>query len=108
MTLKMIDPAQAASLYAKSAINGAKETTGESGDGSSGGVSFSSFLKQGVSEAIDVVKSGEKMSAQAITGQADLAEVVQAVSQSELTIQTAIAIRDRMLSAYQQIMQMPI
>lgn len=102
MTLKMIDPAQAASLYAKNAIAGEKQVSG--GDG----VSFSDFLKQNVSEAIDVVKEGEKMSAKAITGQADLADVVQAVSQSELTIQTAIAIRDRMLSAYQEIIRMPI
>lgn len=109
MTLKMIDPAQAASLYQKTAIAASKEESGESGgSGSSGGVSFSSFLEKSVSDVIDVVKEGEKMSARAVTGQADLADVVQALTDAELSLQTVVAVRDRMISAYQEIMRMPI
>jgi flagellar hook-basal body complex protein FliE len=34
--------------------------------------------------------------------------VVQAVSRAELALQTTTAIRDRVVSAYQEIMRMPI
>lgn len=61
--------------------------------------------------AEDVVQSGRKaeaVTADAIAGKADLADVVQAVTNAELTLQTAVAVRDRVLTAYQEIMRMPI
>ena len=47
-------------------------------------------------------------SADALTGDIGLPELVQAVSAAELTLQTTVAVRDRMISAYQEIMRMPI
>ncbi len=35
-------------------------------------------------------------------------DVVQAVSNAELTLQTVVAVRDRVVNAYQEIMRMPI
>ena len=54
------------------------------------------------------MKSGEDMAAKAVTGEADLTDVVQAISSAELTLQTVVSVRDRMISAYQDIMRMPI
>jgi len=48
------------------------------------------------------------MSAQAVTGEADLTDVVAAITSAELTLQTVVAVRDRLISAYQEIMRMPI
>ena len=48
------------------------------------------------------------MSAAAIQNKADLTEVVTAITNAEVTLQTVVAVRDRMISAYQQIMRMPI
>ena len=48
------------------------------------------------------------MSAKGIAGTADLREVVTAVTNAEVTLQTAIAIRDRVIRAYQDITSMPI
>ena len=61
--------------------------------------------------AQDVVQSGQKAeaaTADAIAGKADLADVVQAVTNAEVTLQTAVAVRDRVLTAYQEVMRMPI
>jgi flagellar hook-basal body complex protein FliE len=44
----------------------------------------------------------------AIGGDGNLTEVVAALSHAEITLQTATAIRDRMVQAYQDIMKMPI
>lgn len=54
------------------------------------------------------MKAGEKASAQAVTGEASLTDVVEAVTDAEMTLQTVVAIRDRMLNAYQEIMRMPV
>ena len=44
----------------------------------------------------------------AISGGGNLTDVVTALSHAEMTLQTATAIRDRVVQAYQDIMKMPI
>ena len=76
-----------------------------------GSAAQSAFARMVRAAAEDVVQTGrtaEAVSAEAIAGKADLAEVVQAVTNAELTLQTAVAVRDRVLNAYQEIMRMPI
>ena len=58
--------------------------------------------------AIKTGEKGELMSAKAIAGTADLREVVTAVTNAEVTLQTALAIRDRVIQAYNDIVSMPI
>ena len=72
------------------------------------GKSFADLLGQAVTDAIATERQGETMSAKAIAGKADIGEVVSAVTNAELTLQTAVAIRDRVISAYQDIISMPI
>jgi flagellar hook-basal body complex protein FliE len=52
--------------------------------------------------------TGEVAAAQGATGQGDVVQVVNAVTAAELTLETVVAIRDRVISAYQDIMKMPI
>ncbi len=100
---KMIDPNIAASAYGNT--QGLSKKTGA---GAGDGVSFSDFLKQGVADTLETMKNSEKTSAQAVTGEADLTDVVQAVTSAELTLQTVVSLRDRLIGAYQEIMRMPI
>ncbi|MCC6598344.1 MAG: flagellar hook-basal body complex protein FliE [Alphaproteobacteria bacterium] len=72
------------------------------------GVSFADFLREKASQSIDTMRQSEQMSAKAVTGEADLTDVVQAVGAAELTLQTVIALRDRLVSAYQDIMRLPV
>ena len=51
---------------------------------------------------------GEQVAAEAMVGQADLTDVVMAVNNAELTLQTVVAIRDKVVEAYQEIVRMPI
>lgn len=102
---KISNPAAAASIYA----NTAKIADGPGVGGGDGmKPSFGDLLKNSARSAIDSIKGGEKASAQAVTGEADLADVVQSISEAELTLQTVVAVRDRVISAYQEIMRMPI
>ena len=58
--------------------------------------------------SIDSGKKAEALSEKAVVGKADLMDVVQAVSNAELTLQTVVAVRDRVVNAYQEILRMPI
>ena len=70
--------------------------------------SFADMVGDAIKGAIDTGRKSEALSAKALTGDADLREVVTAVTNAEVTLQTALAIRDRMVQAYQEIMRMPI
>ncbi|NJO37386.1 MAG: flagellar hook-basal body complex protein FliE [Rhizobiales bacterium] len=70
--------------------------------------SFSDLLAGTVSEAVDANRKSESISIRAASGQSDLQDVVEAVNAAEISLQTVISIRDRVISAYQEIMRMPI
>jgi flagellar hook-basal body complex protein FliE len=69
---------------------------------------FGAFIDQQVTRAVDTVQRSERVSLAAIAGKASTQEVVQSVIAAEMTIQTVVAIRDKMVQAYQDIMRMPI
>ena len=70
--------------------------------------SFADLVGSAVSTVIETGRQGEAMTVKAVTGEADLRQVVTAVTNAEVTLQTAIAIRDRVIEAYQDIMRMSI
>ena len=72
------------------------------------GESFGDMLKHAANSAVDTMAEGEKASLQTATGKADLAQVTEAVNNAEVAVQTVVAIRDRVVAAYQDIMRMPI
>ncbi len=75
---------------------------------SAGSVSFADLLQSKVQDSIETMRTGEDMSGKAVTGDADLTDVVQSITAAELTLQTVVSVRDRMISAYQEILRMPI
>lgn len=104
MPVNNVNPAAAAGMYAQTAKVGAAGNGVAAADG--GG--FGQLMKQATLDAIESVRGGEQATAAAVTGKADLTDVVEAMTQAELTLQTVSAVRDRMLNAYQEIMRMPI
>ncbi len=72
------------------------------------GQSFGDVLRQAANGVVDTMSKGEQASLQAVTGKADLAQLTQAVSNAEVAVQTVVAVRDRVVQAYQDIMRMPI
>lgn len=101
----IINPAIAAKAYGNSQ-NIAVKSNEPSDEGQ--GVSFSDFLEDKARESIETLREGEKMSGKAVTGEADITDVVEAVTAAELTLETVVAMRDRMVSAFQEILRMPI
>ena len=77
--------------------------------GSAGPVpSFESLLSTAIKDTIAVNQAAEATSLRGMTGDASVREVVEAVTAAEVTLQTASAVRDRVIAAYQDIIRMPI
>ncbi|HYF09734.1 MAG TPA: flagellar hook-basal body complex protein FliE, partial [Acetobacteraceae bacterium] len=58
--------------------------------------------------AVEVGRSADVAATRALTGEGSVTDVVLAVARAELTLQTAVAVRDRVVAAYQDIARMPI
>ncbi len=99
MVMNVID---ALSAYRQS--GGAGQSLGSAAAPAAGkGESFGDVLKDFAGDTVQALKDGEKATADAATGKADLASVVTAISNAELMLQTAITIRDKVIAAYQDI-----
>ena len=56
----------------------------------------------------EVLQQGEAQAMGAMTGDADPHSLVQALAQTELAVETAVSIRNRVVEAYQEILRMPV
>ncbi len=54
------------------------------------------------------LQNGEATAKAALTGDADPHALVQALAQSQLAVETAVTVRDRVVEAYQEILRMPV
>ena len=98
--------AQAAAAYAD--VAGRTAGTGmEARDDIRNG-SFADMVRDQVGAAVGSVGRAEAVSQAALMGRADLNEVVLAVNSAEITLQTVVSVRDRMIEAYQSIVRMPV
>jgi flagellar hook-basal body complex protein FliE len=84
----------------------AVDITPQSDIGSSSG--FSVLLSRALDGAVNAGHQADAQATQAISGHGDLTQVVTAVSRAQLALQTTVAVRDRVLQAYQDIIKMPI
>ena len=66
-------------------------------------------MVKGVAEdAMQSNYKAEEVTARAMAGQANVTEVVTALAEAESTLSTVVTVRDRVISAYQEILRMPI
>lgn len=103
MAVNFVSPAAA---YQAAAKLGAGPGTGSGGLAGTKG--FGDLLSDAMKDAGSTMRAGESAAAQGAAGQGDLVQVVNAVTAAELTLQTVVAVRDRVIAAYQDIMKMPI
>ena len=80
------------------------------GLGAAGGAEggFADMLKHVMHDAVSTTKNAETQITNQIQGKADLVDVVTAISSAQTSLQTVLAVRDQVISAYQEIMRMQI
>lgn len=72
------------------------------------GTSFAEALSQAASKTVNTLQNAEQVSMQALKGDADTRQVVDAVMSAQQALQTAVAIRDKVVSAYLEVSRMGI
>jgi flagellar hook-basal body complex protein FliE len=102
----MMTPLAAAKAYAAS---GSMATPSLGGAGEvKKGMDFGSLLKSAMTDTVQASRHAETKIAQQAAGKAELIDVVTAISSAEASLDTVMAVRDQVISAYQEIMRMPI
>ena len=74
--------------------------------GKAGG--FADLMTNALTAARDAGHAAEAQSVAALKGEIGLHEVVTTVTSAEVTLQTVVAVRDKVISAYNDIIRMPI
>jgi flagellar hook-basal body complex protein FliE len=69
---------------------------------------FGQMMTQVTTDAINKLKTGEATAISGLQGKATVQQVVEAVSDAQGSLQTALAVRDKVVSAYQEISRMTI
>ena len=59
-------------------------------------------------EFTETLQAGEETAKQAMVGKADPHALVQALAQTELAVETAVTVRNKVVEAYQEILRMPV
>jgi flagellar hook-basal body complex protein FliE len=106
----MASPLSAAGAYANIArlANEMARTPGAAQDAGNADQSFGALLKNALGS---VVEAGHKSDAQTqalANGKSNMVDVVTAVAQTEVAVDAMVAVRDKVIAAYEEIMKMPI
>lgn len=65
-------------------------------------------FKQLAEDFVTTLQEGEQVAKAAIAGDADPHALVQALAQTELAVEAAVTLRDKVVEAYQEILRMPV
>jgi len=104
-----VAPLAAVKAYAavqQAAAVGAPEIASAAKAASGGG--FAQILGQVMNDTVSASRAAEAQMAAQVAGKAELIDVVTAISSAEASLETLMAVRDQVISAYQEIMRMPI
>jgi flagellar hook-basal body complex protein FliE len=69
---------------------------------------FGAMLERAVQDAVQTGHTADSQASLAIAGGGNLTEVTIALAKAELALQSAVAVRDRIVAAYQDIMHIQI
>lgn len=107
----MASPLSAAGAYAniaRLATNQAASLPGVGGAGQASETSFASVLKDAIGAVHESGHKSDVQSQEMVKGRGNMVDVVTAVSETEVAIDAVVAVRDKVIAAYEEIMRMPI
>jgi flagellar hook-basal body complex protein FliE len=93
-----------ASKLISSALKPATDMTAQA----SQGPDFAKLLSQAVQGVTDAGKVSDQKSLDLVSGKGNLVDVVTSVAQTQVALEGLVTVRDRVISAYEDIMKMPI
>lgn len=84
------------------------ESAGSTSGASSSGGAFGDLVAKAAESTIGDIKKAEQVTADAVVGKATLNEVVNSINSADVALKSVIAVRDKVINAYQDIIKMPI
>ncbi len=104
-----VESVLASRAYAETAASGLDKTKGLAGpEETKAGANFGDLLEGVIQDAVSIGKESEVAAIASITNEADIVDMVTAITAAEVTLETIIAVRDKVIEAYESIMRMPI
>jgi len=104
----MSTPSIAANAYASLARMSDPAGSAKSAGDASAGPSFGTLLKDAIGAVNQSSRASEAQSQAMAAGKANIVDVVTAVAETEVAVDALVAVRDKVISAYEEIMRMPI
>ena len=104
----MVVPVNAAINAYNNVAKGLAGPATQESAGSAGTPSFGDFMQSAVENVIDAQHTAESVSGKALVHQASANQVVVAMNNAQLSLQEFTKIRDSVVSAYEDVMKMPI
>ena len=105
----MASPITAANAYAKLArLADPGANPLKQGPGVSAGPSFGAMVKEAIGSVVEAGRKSDGQAQAMAAGKANIVDVVTAVSETEVAVEAMVSIRDKVISAYEEIMRMPI
>jgi len=101
-----MNPMMAARAYA--AVQGGALPTGGAPAPSAGDNGFADLVQSAMTDMSQQTRAAETQMTSAVNGHGSLIDVVTALSSAETQLETVVSIRDQVISAYKEIMAMPI
>jgi flagellar hook-basal body complex protein FliE len=102
----MSDLKAADAISAYNRVNSFSDKKYDDAEGNGG--DFTSMVESAIGSSFDKVKKAEQATEGLVTGEVSTEELAIAVANAEVALNTLIAIRDRAVSAFQDIIRMPI
>lgn len=72
------------------------------------GPDFGKLVAESIGNVVETGRVADKRALDLVDGKSNVVDVVTAISETEIALQTMVTIRDRVISAYEEIMRMPI
>ena len=106
----MASPLAAASAYANIARLATDPTRALANPpgGASGEGSFASLLKDAIGAVSEAGRRSDVQTQSLANGKSNMVDVVTAVAETQVAVDAVVAVRDKVIAAYEEIMKMPI
>jgi len=99
------------SIASEQATAGVAPTDDQSAGAASGALNpggFGELLGQAVTGTLETGRAAEAKALSMAEGKASIVDVVTAVAETEVAVETLVTVRDKVISAYKDVMNMPI
>lgn len=90
-------------------FNNAEESSSSGGSaGAISGSGFSNVISNALGNSFGTIRNAEETVAKSLVKQADITDVVTAITKAEVTLKAVMEVRDKLVAAHQEISRMPI